>query len=91
LKYSSSNPNVFTEQGVSMLSSVLNSDKAIEVNIQIMRAFLKIREMILTHKDLSEKLANLEKKYDKQFAIVFQAIRGLIEMPKQETRKIGFK
>jgi len=90
LKHSSINPRVFTEQGVSMLSSVLNSEKAIEVNIQIMRTFVKIREMILTHKDLSRKLANLEKKYDKQFAIVFQAIRELIETPKNETRKIGF-
>ena len=91
LKHSSTNPYVFTEQGVSMLSSVLNSSKAIEVNIQIMRAFVKIREMILTHKDLSKKISNLEKKYDKQFAMVFQAIRELIEMPKKETKKIGFK
>ncbi|MGM0568540.1 MAG: ORF6N domain-containing protein [Elusimicrobiota bacterium] len=90
LKHSSTNPYVFTEQGVSMLSSVLNSSKAIEVNIQIMRAFVKIREMILTHKDLSKKISNLEKKYDKQFAVVFQAIRELIETPKKETKKIGF-
>ncbi len=91
LKHSSINPRLFTEQGVSMLSSVLNSEKAIEVNIQIMRVFVKIRAMILTNKDLSEKLANLEKKYDKQFAIVFQAIRELIETPKKEVKKIGFK
>ena len=90
LKHSTTNPHVFTEQGVSMLSSVLNSEKAIDVNVQVMRAFVKIREMILTHKDLSMKIANLEKKYDKQFAVVFEAIRELIEMPKKDTRKIGF-
>ncbi len=71
------NPYVFTEQGVAMLSTVLNSDRAIEVNIQIMRAFVKLREMLSTHKDLARKLADMEKKYDAQFKVVFDAIRQL--------------
>ena len=83
-------PYAFTEQGIAMLSSVLNSERAIEVNIQIMRAFVKLREMIATHKDLSRKLAELEKKYDGQFQIVFEAIRQLIEQPEKPKRKIGF-
>ena len=68
---------VFTEQGVAMLSSVLRSGRAIEVNIQIMRAFVRLREMLATHKDLAQKLEKLEKKYDKQFQAVFEAIRQL--------------
>jgi phage regulator Rha-like protein len=80
----------FTEQGVAMLSSVLNSDRAIEVNIQIMRAFVKLREMLLTHKDLARKLADMEKKYDSQFKVVFDTIRQLMSptVPKKGT--IGF-
>ena len=66
LKHSTSNPYAFTEQGVAMLSSVLNSDKAIEVNIQIMRTFTKLRELMLVHKDLRIKIEELEKKYDSQ-------------------------
>jgi len=68
-------PYVFTEQGVAMLSSVLNSERAIEVNIHIMRAFVKLREMIASHKDLAKKLDELEKKYDEQFRVIFDAIR----------------
>ena len=83
-------PYVFTEQGIAMLSSVLNSDKAIEVNIQIMRTFVKLREMIVSHKDLTRKLNELEKKYDGQFQIVFEAIRQLIEVEESPKRKIGF-
>src|SRR5208282_1389510 len=71
-------PYAFTEQGVAMLSSVLNSARAIEVNIQIMRAFVKLRELIATHKDLARKLADMEKKYDSQFRVVFDAIRKLM-------------
>ena len=71
-------PFAFTEQGVAMLSSVLNSDRAIEVNIQIMRAFVKLREMIASHKDLARKLDALEKKYDDNFKVVFEAIRALM-------------
>lgn len=84
-------PYVFTEQGVAMLSSVLNSERAVQVNIAIMRVFVKLREMLLTHKDLALKLADMEKKYDSQFKIVFDAIRQLMipTVPKKE--RIGFK
>jgi hypothetical protein len=70
-------PYVFTEQGVAMLSSVLNSDRAIEVNIQIMRAFVKLREMIASNKELAKRLDELESKYDEQFKVVFDAIREI--------------
>jgi hypothetical protein len=82
-------PYAFTEQGVAMLSSVLNSNRAIRVNIQIMRAFVQLRKMLLTNSDLRHKIETLEKKYNKQFAIVFEAIRQLLEPPKQ-TNAIGF-
>ncbi|MEK6743308.1 MAG: ORF6N domain-containing protein [Nitrospirota bacterium] len=83
-------PYVFTEQGIAMLSGVLNSDRAIEVNIQIMRTFVKLRELMTTHKDLARKLSDLEKKYDGQFQIVFEAIRQIIEVEEKPKRKIGF-
>ena len=84
-------PYVFTEQGVAMLSSVLNSDRAIEVNILIMRSFVKLREMIASHKDLAKKLEDLEKKYDSQFKLVFDAIRQLMTPPEpKKKRPIGF-
>lgn len=90
LKFSPSLPYAFTEQGVSMLSSVLNSERAINVNIQIMRTFTKLREMIEGNKELKLKIENLEKKYDKQFQIVFDAIKHLIEPEIKPKRKIGF-
>jgi hypothetical protein len=83
-------PYVFTEQGIAMLSSVLNSERAIEVNIQIMRTFVKLREMMSTHKDLARKLSELEKKYEGQFQIVFEAIRQLIVIEEKPKRKIGY-
>ncbi len=83
-------PYAFTEQGVAMLSSVLNSDRAIEVNIQIMRAFVKLREMIASHKDLARKLDELEEKHDTQFRVVFDAIRELMKPPAPRRKKIGF-
>lgn len=84
-------PYVFTEQGVAMLSSVLNSERAIEVNIAIMRAFVRLREMLGTHKELAQKLAEMEKKYDAQFRVVFDAIRQLMEPPPAPPRrKVGF-
>jgi phage regulator Rha-like protein len=83
-------PYAFTENGVAMLSSILNSPKAIQVNIQIMRTFTKLREMIASHKDLTKKLNELEKKYDGQFQIVFEAIRQLIEVEESPKRKIGY-
>lgn len=82
---------VFTEHGVSMLSSVLNSPKAIQVNIQIMRTFAKIREMMIQHKDLSRRLDALEKKYDSQFKVVFDAIRQLMTPPVTKKGQIGFR
>lgn len=84
-------PYVFTENGVAMLSSVLNSERAIEVNIQIMRTFTKLREMLAAHKDLARKLEAMEKKYDAQSKIVFDAIRKLMEVPEKPKRRIGFK
>ena len=83
-------PYAFTEQGAAMLSSVLNSKRAIQVNIQIMRTFTKLREMLLTHKDLQRKIEEMEKKYDQQFKIVFDAIRQLLAPPVKPRRKIGF-
>ncbi len=78
LKFSTKLPYAFTEQGVAMLSSVLRSEKAVKVNIEIMRAFVKLRKLLATHSDLARKLAQLEAKYDKQFAVVFEAIRALM-------------
>jgi phage regulator Rha-like protein len=85
-------PYAFTEQGVAMLSSVLSSERAIEVNIAIVRAFVKLREILATHKDLARKLDELEKRYDSQFRIVFEAIRQLMLPPPEpdKKRKIGF-
>ena len=83
-------PYAFTEYGVAMLSSVLNSSRAIQVNIQIMRAFGKLREIISANRDLSHRLDELEKKYDSQFKIVFDAIRQLMTPPKSPRRQIGF-
>jgi hypothetical protein len=90
IKYSK-RVHAFTEQGVAMLSSVLNSDRAIEVNIEIMRAFLKLRQMLDAHKDLRRKLAEMEKKYDDQFKIVFEAIAELMVPPEENRKKIGFE
>ena len=84
-------PYAFTEQGVAMLSSVLRSKRAIHVNIEIMRAFVRLREMVAAHKDLARKLDNLEKKYDTHFKVVFDAIRELMTPPEpKKKRSIGF-
>ena len=83
-------PYAFTEQGVAMLSSVLNSKRAVQVNIEIMRTFVRLRKMMSTHKDLARKLDALEKKYDAQFKVVFDAIRQLMTPPEPRKRKIGF-
>ena len=84
-------PYAFTEQGVAMLSTVLNSDRAIEVNIEIMRTFVRLRKMIATHKHLARKLEELEKKYDSHFRVVFDAIRHLMAQPESRENKIGFR
>ncbi len=78
-------PFAFTEQGVAMLSSVLNSERAIQVNIQVIRTFTKLREMVLAHKDLAKKIEEMEKKYDHQFIIVFDAIKKLLKIPRKKT------
>jgi hypothetical protein len=84
-------PYAFTEQGISMLSSVLRSKRAVQVNIGIMRAFVQMREAMIAHKELARKLDDMEKKYDRQFAIVFDAIRKLMEPPPlPPKRPIGF-
>jgi len=83
-------PYAFTENGVAMLSSVLNSDRAVEVNIQIMRTFTRLREMLQTHKDLQRKIDTMEKKYDSQFKVVFDAIRQLMPPAVPKKGKIGF-
>jgi hypothetical protein len=83
-------PYAFTEQGVAMLSSVLSSRRAAQVNIAIMRAFVRLREMLLTNAELARKLAALERKYDSQFKVVFDAIRQLMAPPDKRTRSIGF-
>lgn len=84
-------PYAFTEQGVAMLSSVLHSKRAIQVNIAIMRAFVQLRAMIASNKGLARRLDELEKKYDGQFLIVFEAIRELMAEPESKPRRIGFK
>lgn len=84
-------PQAFTEQGVAMLSSVLHSKRAVRVNIEIMRAFVRLRRIIATHADLAHQLAALEKKYDAQFKSVFDAIRELMTPPEPpRKRRIGF-
>lgn len=84
-------PYAFTEQGVAMLSSVLRSKRAIQMNIAIMRAFIQLREMIASNKGLARRLNELEKKYDGQFRLVFEAIRELMAEPEPKSRRIGFK
>ncbi len=85
-------PYVFAQEGVAMLSSVLRSEQAVQVNIQIMRAFVRLREMLASHKELARKLAAMEKKYDGQFKVVFDAIRQLMAAPEpKKRRRIGFR
>ena len=84
-------PLAFTEQGVAMLSSVLRSERAVRVNIEIMRTFVRLRRMLLANTVLARQLKDLEKKYDSQFKVVFDAIRQLMTPPAKKPRKIGFK
>lgn len=86
-------PYVFTEQGIAMLSGVLTSSRAVRVNIQIMRTFTKLRELMISHKDLAYKIESLERKFkehDGHFKIVFEAIKQLLEPPRESKVKIGF-
>ena len=84
-------PHVFTEQGVAMLSSVLHSKRAIEVNVAIMRAFVKLREMLASNTELAKRLEEMEHKYDEKFRVVFDAIKALMAEPDMPKEKIGFK
>lgn len=84
-------PHVFTEQGVAMLSSVLRSKRAVLANVEIMRTFVKLRHILGSHKDLARKLSELEGRYDRQFKIVFDAIRQIMDPPTTTRKQIGFK
>ena len=90
-KHSKYLPYVFTEQGIAMLSSVLKSERAIQVNIQIMRTFIKLRELLVTNKLLREKIERLEQKYDNNFKTIFKVIKQLLAEEEKPKRKIGFK
>ena len=83
-------PYAFTEQGVAMLSSVLRSERAVAVNIEIMRTFVRLREILASHAELARKLAALEQKYDKQFAVVFDAIRQLMTPVQPDKVEMGY-
>ena len=84
-------PYAFTEQGVAMLSSVLHSERAVLVNVEIMRAFVRLRELLATHKDLLRRIEALERKYDAKFKVIFEAIRQLMAPPEAPRRRIGFR
>ncbi|NJC88157.1 MAG: ORF6N domain-containing protein [Desulfuromonas sp.] len=84
------NPYAFTEQGVAMLSGILHSSRAVQVNIEIMRAFVRLRSLLALNAELAGKVDELEKKYDQQFKVVFDAIRQLMTPPPPNRRKIGF-
>ena len=85
-------PYVFTEHGAVMLASVLNSPVAINASVQVVRAFVKLRQLLVTHTELARKINSLEKKYDSQFAVVFKAIKELMQpQAKEKEKKIGFK
>lgn len=83
-------PYAFTEHGILMLSSVLNSERAVQVNIQIMRTFTKMREMLMNYEEVKQKIEDMEQKYDYQFKVVFEAVRELLNPPKKSEKKIGF-
>jgi hypothetical protein len=91
LKYSRTLPNAFTEHGAVMLATVLNTPIAVQTSIQIVKAFIKLREMLASNAALARKIRAMEKKYDQQFKVVFEAIYKLMEPPQKERRKIGFK
>jgi hypothetical protein len=84
-------PMVFTEQGVAMLSSVLNSERAIQVNIHIMRAFILLRKMVTNHNDLRKKIEDIEKQYNEQSKVVFDALKQLLIEEERPKKRIGFK
>ena len=91
LRFSPALPYAFTEHGAIMLASVLNTPIAVQASVQVVRAFVRLREMLRTHKDLARKLEEIEKKYDAQFKVVFDAIRQLMAPSKKAPRSIGFR
>jgi hypothetical protein len=84
-------PHAFTEHGILMLSSVLNSERAVQVNIEIMRTFVRLRQMLASNAEMARKLEELEKKYDSQFRVVFDALRQLLTPPSAKRKQIGFR
>ena len=90
-KFGGAKPFAFTEQGIAMLSSVLNSRIAIQVNIAILRTFVKLRQLLIGHKDLAEKIEKMEQKYDEQFRIIFSALQQMLQEESKPKPKIGFK
>jgi intracellular sulfur oxidation DsrE/DsrF family protein len=90
LKYAPALPMVFTEQGVSMLSSVLKSKSALKVNIAIMRAFVQMRQLMEGNKELARKIQDLERRYDGNFKLIFEAIKSFIQQKKSPRERIGF-
>ena len=91
LKFSLTMPTAFTEHGALMLASVLNSAVAVQVSIEIVRVFIRVREAVSAHRDLAAKVGLLERKYDRQFKVVFDAIRALMSNPRPRKRRIGFR
>jgi phage regulator Rha-like protein len=93
IKFSRTNPYAFTEHGAIMLASVLNTPTAIKTSVLVVRAFVKLREILSTHKDLARKLTELEAKYDQQFKVVFQALRELMQLETEKNKRprIGYK
>jgi hypothetical protein len=91
LRFSPSLPHAFTEHGAIMLASLLNTRIAVQASVQVVRAFVRLREILATHKDLARKLEDLEKKYDAQFKVVFDAIRHLMARPEKARRPVGFR
>ena len=90
LRFSYALPHAFTEHGVLMLANVLNSERAVRVSVQVVRAFIRLREALAAHADLTRKLAEIEKKYDAQFKVVFEAIRQLMVPPEPKKKGSGF-
>ena len=90
MKHSSVSPYAFTEYGALMLANVLKSSRAIKMSIIIIRTFIKLREIAITHKGLQQKIKAMEKKYDRQFKVIFDAIRRLLSPPEKSKRRIGF-
>ena len=91
LKFSPTRPYAFTEHGTIMAANVLNSERAVQASVQVVRAFVKLRQMLASNANLSRKLNELESKYDRQFRVVFDAIRELMTPPPEKTKQIGFR